>query len=196
MEILKKKKIGILIISRSNSKRLKNKASLKINNKSIIEILISRLLKMYDRSSLVLCSSKTNNNKFFYKKIAKKYNINLFFGSELNVLERIISCSKKFKFNHIVRVTGDNPLIDIEAILPMCKDHLKKNYDYTFNNSLPRGTRPEVFSIKALNKNYNQIIDLNSTEYLSFFFRRSDLYKVRKKILGKFLSIKIYFQHH
>jgi len=188
METLKKKKIGILIISRSNSKRLKNKALLKIKNKPIIEILISRLLKRYDRTNLVLCSSKTNNNKSFYKKIAKKYNINLFFGSELNVLDRIISCSRKFKFKHIVRITGDNPFTDVEAILPMCKAHLKKNFDYTFNTSLPRGTRPEIFSIKALTKNYNKVVDLNSTEYLTFFFRRSDLYKVKKKNFRKILK--------
>ncbi len=188
MKTLKKKKIGILIISRFNSRRLKNKASIKINNKSLIEILVIRLLKTHDRTNLVLCSSKTNNNKSFYKKIAKKYNINLFFGSELNVLDRIIRCSRKFKFKHIVRITGDNPLTDVEAILPMCKAHLKKNYDYTFNNSLPYGTRPEVFSLKALTKNYNKVVDLNSTEYLTYFFKRSDLYQVKKKNFRKILK--------
>ena len=70
---IKQKKIGILIISRTSSKRLKNKAKLKINNLSILEILVTRLLKLKSFSNLILCSSKTNNDKNFYKDISKKY---------------------------------------------------------------------------------------------------------------------------
>ena len=44
--MLENPNIGFLIISRLNSKRLKNKAKLKINNKSITEIIILRLLKI------------------------------------------------------------------------------------------------------------------------------------------------------
>ena len=37
--------------------------------------------------------------------------------------------------------------------------------------------QPEVFSFAALNKYKNKIIDKNSTEYLTYFFLRRDLYK-------------------
>ena len=92
-----------------------------------------------------------------------------------------------------MRVTGDNPLTDIDAILPMCIKHVKNKCDYTYNDSLPRGTRVEIFSLKSLKKNYTKIIDLNSTEYLSYFFRRKDLYKIQKKILKNILKIKIFY---
>ena len=68
---IKQKKIGILIISRTSSKRIKNKAKLKLNNLSILEILVTRLLKLKSFSNLILCSLKTNNDKNFYKDIQK-----------------------------------------------------------------------------------------------------------------------------
>ena len=177
---LKKNKIGIFILSRYNSKRLKNKARLKILNKNLIEILIERLIKKFNSKDITICSSNSNNNKNFYIKISKKYRIGFFFGSEKNVLKRILDCIKVKKLNHFVRVTGDNPLTDTNAIMKLAHSHLKNQNDYTYTQSLPIGMRPEIYSAKALKKNYKYIEDLNSTEYLTYFFLRKDLYKVGK----------------
>ena len=56
---LKINKIKILIIVRLNSKRLKSKAKLKINNLSLIEILILRLLKHFNSNQIIICTSKS-----------------------------------------------------------------------------------------------------------------------------------------
>ncbi len=188
MNYFNKHKIGILVISRFNSRRLKNKASLRINKTSLTEILIKKLLKVVVRTNLVICSSKTNNNKKFYRSLGNKYKIKVFFGPELNVLKRIILCLEKFNFKYFVRVTGDNPLTDENSIIPMCKTHLNYKCDYTYNESLPRGMRVEIFSLTALKKNYKKVVDLNSTEYLSYFFKRKDLYKIKKKNFKKYFK--------
>ena len=182
---LAKNKIGIFILSRYNSKRLKKKASLKILGKNLIEILVERLIKNFHRKNITICSSNFNNNKKFYHKIANKYNIGIFFGNEKNVLKRILDCIKLKKINHFVRVTGDNPLTDTESILKLAKEHIKNKNDYTYTESLPIGMRPEIYSIKALKKNYKYIEDLNSTEYLTYFFLRKDLYKIQNVSLKK-----------
>ena len=44
-------------------------------------------------------------------------------------------------YNHIVRVTGDSPLVSYQLINQMVKYHLKENSDFTFNDSLPLGLR-------------------------------------------------------
>ena len=98
MNYFNKHKIGVLVISRFNSRRLKNKASLRINKTSLTEILIKKLLKVVVRTNLVICSSKTNNNKKFYRSLGNKYKIKVFFGPELNVLKRIILCLEKFNW--------------------------------------------------------------------------------------------------
>ena len=42
----------------------------------------------------------------------------------------MINAAKKFKFNNVVRITG-NPLTDIDAIIKMSKSHVKKMRLYT-----------------------------------------------------------------
>ena len=61
----------------------------------------------------------------------------------------------------------------------MVLSHLKKQNDYTYTDSLPTGMRPEIFSLNALEKCYNSIISRNSTEYLTYFFLRKDIYKIQ-----------------
>ena len=55
-------KIGLLIICRLNSKRLNKKILKEINGKSILEILIIRLLNKFDKKQIVICSSVLSKN--------------------------------------------------------------------------------------------------------------------------------------
>lgn len=173
--MLKKNKYGYLIISRLNSKRLKNKAKLKIGNKSLIEIIILKLLKITSKKNIVICTSKNKDN--FYRKLSKKYKIKIYEGDEKDVLSRINDCLKIYNFDYIFRITGDNPLIDINVIKKIKKLSQEKNYDYLYCNSIPRGTRAELINKKAIFKLNKIILDRKSTEYLSYFLFRKDFFK-------------------
>ena len=128
-KISKKNKIGYLIITRLSSERLKEKAKLKINNKSIIEIIILRLLKITEKENIVVCTSKNKKNTF-YKKLVKKYKIKFFEGSDKNVLNRLLLCAQKNNFKYVFRLTGDNPLIDFDFIRTVQKLYHTDQKDY------------------------------------------------------------------
>lgn len=177
--------IGIFLISRLNSSRLPKKAKLKLKNDTMIEFLLKRMIMFFNKNQIVICTS-SSKGKEFYKNLSKKYKIKIFFGKNKNVLKRIIDCMKKFKFNHFARITGDNPLTDPHALKVLIKNHIKNKNDYTFTESIPWGLRSEVFSLKALNKCINNIIDKNSTEYLTYFFKRRDHFKIQKISLKKY----------
>ena len=195
---LKENKIGIFIITRYNSKRLRQKASIKISNQiNLTELLIERMRHYFNNFDITICTSKTNNNINFYKKIGTKYEVDVFFGPEKNMIKRVIDCMKKKNLKHFVRVTGDNPMTDPLAILNLAKNHIKNKNEYTYTESLPHGMKPEIFSLAGLKKNIKKIVHLNSTEYLTYFFHRPDLYKIQKINLIKkfknqnFLSITV-----
>ena len=149
MSFFSKKKIAILVISRTKSKRLKNKAKLKIKGINLIEIIVRRLMDKFDRKNIIICTSNFNNDKTFYKKISKKYNVGIFFGAENNVLKENYRLLRKNNFKHFVRLTGDNPLVDINAINTLSFKHIMNKSDYTFTDSLPMGMKPEIFFIKS-----------------------------------------------
>jgi spore coat polysaccharide biosynthesis protein SpsF len=182
-----KNKISILIIVRLKSKRLKEKAKKSIFKITLIEIIILRLLKVFDKKQIIICTTRFQNNNYF-RKIALKYKINLFLGSNKNVFKRIIDCQKKFKFNHFVRITGDNPLTDIDSLCKLSLHHIKNNNDYTSTKSISIGLRSEVIKIKALRKAYQLAIDPNSSEYMSYFFQNK-LFKY------EFLKFKKFIPH-
>ena len=161
------------------NKRLEKKILKTIDGKSLLEILIIRLLNKFDKKQIVICSSSLSKNDKF-KMISKKYGIKLFYGSDKDIFSRMISAAKKFKFNNIVRITGDNPLTDIDAIIKMTTSHIKKKCDYTYTTNLMIGTRPEIIKVSALKKCRSLSIDKFSSEYMTYFFLRKKQFKVNR----------------
>ncbi len=176
-----KNKFGALINVRLESNRFPYKAKKKIYNLTLIEILIRRLLAVEDRNNIVICTYKSISNNYF-KKIAKKYRVNIYFGSKNNLLLRMINCSKIYNFNYVYRITGDNPFIDFKNYLNLKNVILKKkNLEYVYSNIPCRGMRCELLSVKALKKIYKKSIIKNNIDYLSYYFFRDNFLK--KKIL-------------
>ena len=153
------KKLGIIIQARTNSSRFPNKVLSKINDYSIIEIIIKRLKKKFLSSNLYL-STTVNTCDIPLINIAKKNKINYFIGSEDNVLNRFADTANKFKLTDIVRITADCPLVDPRLLSLMLDKYFSGNYDYYSNNnppSFPDGLDLEIFKTKLLYINSNHI---------------------------------------
>ena len=138
--------------------------------KSLLEILILRLCKSFRKKEIIICSGEKNK---FLKKL-KKHKINVFYGSEKNIFKRIIRCCDKFKADHFVRITGDNPLTDIKTLKKMTKIYFKKKLDFIYTNGSFPGLRSEIMSISSLKKIYKLAEDPNSSEYLTYFLFKKE----------------------
>ena len=98
------------------SSRLPGKVLKKIGGKTtLLEHIFYRLTFLKHQAKVVLVTS-TNNRDDAIDAFCKEKNIECFRGGEDNVLERYYRCAKKYGFEHIVRLTGDNPFTDIEEI--------------------------------------------------------------------------------
>ena len=53
----------------------------------------------------------------------------------------------------------------------------------------------EIFSLSGMKRNYSQILDLKSTEYLTYYFKRPEMYKIENLKLKKLTKINIYNQY-
>ena len=102
--------------------------------------------------------------------ILQKNKVKCFRGSELNVLDRMLNAAKKFgKFDHLIRVTGDDVLIDYNYLDEAITHHLSINSDYTDHKLLPSGTETEVFSHNFLKRLNKAVKFKEDTEYLTTF---------------------------
>tara|TARA_Y100000816_G_C26100032_1_gene582792 strand:+ start:443 stop:2173 length:1731 start_codon:yes stop_codon:yes gene_type:complete len=162
-------KVCAFVSVRSDSKRLKNKWKLKICGKQSLYHLVSRLKKSTLLDDIVICTTNRKNDNQIYN-FAKKNKIRCFKGSELDVLDRMLQAAKKFgPFDHLVRVTGDDILIDNHYLDIAINHHLDTNSDYTDHKQLPSGTETEIFSYTFLKRLNKSIIFKNDTEYLTSF---------------------------
>ena len=121
------KKVGAIIVSRLKSKRLPNKALKLINQETLITHLIKRLKLAKNIDKIVLATTKNNEDLKICNQ-AKKNKINFFRGDEKNVLKRMYDAAKKFKCNIVIRVTGDDILIDPIQIIKICPVVLRLKY--------------------------------------------------------------------
>ena len=165
---LVKNYVVALIIVRSASKRLSNKSLRKICNYMAIEHLILRLKKSKKVQKIIICTTKRKEDKIF-KSISKKYNIDIFFGDNRDVLNRMIGAIKNKKCDLVLRVTGDDILIDPFYLDKNIDFHLKNNLEYSNNKKLPSGMEVEIFDKKLLFDIKNLSVDTKNTEYLSFY---------------------------
>ena len=121
-----KKKFGIFIAARSDSRRLPGKHFKIINEKlklSVIDYCIRRCKKSKIKN-IYLCTSKNKNDDIFQNIV--KNNIEVFRGSKNNVLKRLIDCAEKYKVTDIIRITADCPLVDKNIINNMLEVYKKK----------------------------------------------------------------------
>lgn len=127
------KRIIVLIQARTSSTRLPGKILFNFFNDLIIDriIKITKQIK-FKKKIFILTSSKYENK--ILEKIAKTKKIQIFFGSENNVLKRFKDCIIKNKFNknYILRITSDNYLIQPNILNNMIKIGLKKDCDYIY----------------------------------------------------------------
>ena len=125
--------MNILIVqARLNSNRLPSKVLLKIGNKTILEIINSRLKKIKLIDKIVYAIPKSKNNLKLFNFLKKK-KLKIFLGSEKNVLQRFLNVSKKYKAKNIVRITADCPFVDRNLIQKMMKFYLNNDFQYVSN---------------------------------------------------------------
>ncbi len=165
-----KNKVCVTIVARSKSKRLKNKASLKIGNSCVLEHLFKRAKMLKNVDKIIFCTTKDKSDDALVK-LAKKNNIQYFRGSTLNVLDRIMQPLKKIKPDIVVRITGDDILIDNEHFQLSLNYFLDKNFDYVDHKNLIGGTETEIFDFDTLKFIYENAKNLNDTEYLTNYIK-------------------------
>ena len=161
-----------LIIVRLSSQRLPNKALKDIDGQPAISHLIKRIKKSKLISKIILCTTQ-NKEDDQLEMIAKENDIEFFRGNEKDVLGRMLSAVQNKNADIIVRITGDDILIDPEYIDIGLTDHLKKNVEYTDLKELPSGTEVEIFNYKLLKDIYKCCINKNETEYLTYFITKN-----------------------
>jgi glutamate-1-semialdehyde 2,1-aminomutase len=192
--VLKKNKVLAIIQARHDSTRFPGKVLKKINNQSILEIIIKRLSKCHDISKIIVaCSDNKNDVKII--NLCKRLNIDYFAGSEHDVLERFYKASIKFKGSNILRITADCPLIDYVIVDKIINNFFSTNVDYASNinpPTFPDGFDAEIFTFAALKTAHKQAnLQIEREHIRPFMLNNKSFKKFNLKSIKNYSSIRL-----
>lgn len=180
--IRKKENVVAIIQARNGSNRLKGKIM-----KDLVHgvSLISMVVKRARETSLVrLVVVATTKNPEDDRLVQWCYEnkIEVFRGSEENVLDRYYKCAIKHNAEIIVRITADDPFKDPKVNDRAIKLLIDNNYDYVSNTispSYPEGLDIEVFTFAALKSAYeNSTLESEKEHVTPYIWKNKDLFKI------------------
>jgi N,N'-diacetyllegionaminate synthase len=165
-----KSKALAIVVARSSSSRLPGKASIDVVNEPSLVHLFKRLEISKNRGlidNIAFCTTNEKEDDTLVEML-KSFPITIFRGETENVLKRM-----SLAFNHhsdaeiILRITGDDILIDPDYLKKSIDYHNDNNLDYTDSKLLPSGTEVEVINASVLKTILKHAEDLEGTEYLT-----------------------------
>lgn len=148
--------IATIIQARMASTRLPGKVLMDINGKPMLLRVIERIKHSKLNQKIIIATSINKEDDEIYD-FARSEHIDVFRGSQSDVLHRYYEAAENFNVDVIVRVTADCPLIDPYVMDLVIQGFLDNNKTIVTNAGIdldkrtyPRGLDVEVFSFDAL----------------------------------------------
>lgn len=155
------------------STRLPGKVLRAIGGRPLLSHVLERLGSLRHRVQVVIATS-TEARDDDIASWCSAQEVACFRGSEGDVLDRYWRCTEQFGFEHVVRLTADNPFTDIDELDRLLAFHLSGGYDYSHSfGQMPLGVGAEVFSRDALARSHAQGLKPNHREHVNEFIEET-----------------------
>jgi len=148
-----------IVQARVSSSRLPGKVLRPLMGRAMILCELERLSRSVRIDQIVLATSEDASDDPLAETVhAGGYTV--FRGSLGDVLGRYYACAKEYGAAHVVRITGDCPLIDPAVVDEVVALHLSGGNDYTSNTlgeaTYPDGLDTEVMRFAALERAHRE----------------------------------------
>ena len=166
----------IFVQARMSSSRLPGKVAEDIYGKPMLLRQLERLRKANDKIDVVCVTSVDIRDDAIYE-ICTQADFLCFRGSLDNVLDRYISAATLNNVETIIRVGGDDPLVDAHQIEGLITQYEDKEADFLFTshrNGWPMGSAVELISVAALQDIARQTTDALYLEHIIPWFHHNE----------------------
>ena len=174
--------VAAVLQARMNSTRFPGKAIYPLVGVPLTEHIINRIKAVTDCDHIVLAIPDSPSETPLVE-MAQRLNIAIARGPEEDVLERFLIAADQVKAQHIVRICGDNPLIDRQLMRLLIRTHLKENADYTITpDPIPLGTGTEVVKVKALKNIAETTTEPKYREHVTTWFHDNPAALIQSRV--------------
>jgi spore coat polysaccharide biosynthesis protein SpsF len=164
--------VFVVVSARMASSRRPGKATALLLGRPLLSVLLDRMKTVRGASGVVLATSVNPENDVL-AALAADCGVPVFRGDEDDVLRRHVDCARELGMRHVVRVTGDNPLTDVETIDSLVALHLEQQADYTYvpGDALLMGILAEVVSTAALERSWERGEPRHRSELMTLYLK-------------------------
>lgn len=164
-------KVTAIIQARMTSTRLPGKVLLEVKGNPLLAYQVEQLRFARSIGELIVATT-VNNSDDPIAAFAESRGINVFRGSEDDVLDRYYQAAKDYKAEYIMRLTADCPLIQPDICDRITEYYFGNGCDYMRTGpNFAEGLDCEVFSFKALEKAWKTARLKSDREHVTLFFR-------------------------
>lgn len=163
----------VVIQARMNSSRLPGKVLLKVSQESsIIEVLLRRVKSL--GWPVIVATSTSSKDDILCDVINNEGGVEIYRGSEDDVFSRYLNIAKNWREFHIVRLTADNPLLDVDLLDYVAREVYKPGISSYFSlgrsRRMPSGLTFEIFSSHLLFEAANLLLTEKEREHVTPVF--------------------------
>ena len=174
--------VSAVLQARMNSTRFPGKALYPLAGIPLAEHTINRIKAVTDFDHIILTVPDSPAETPLVE-MAQRLNIAIARGPEEDVLERFLIAADQVGAQHIVRICGDNPLIDRQLMRLLIRAHLKENADYTITpDPIPLGTGTEVVKVKALKSIAGTTTEPKYREHVTTWFHDNPAALIQSRV--------------
>ena len=163
-----------IIAARMGSTRLPGKTLMLIAGKTTLQRVVERVRLAAEIRQVVVATS-TDRRDDAIADLCERLEVDLFRGSEADVLGRYLAAAEHYQADPIVRVTADCPLIDpgvLNALVSTYRDNAGAFVANNLEKSFPHGLDAECFSLDMLRQAAAQTGEDRDTEHVSQWMAR------------------------
>jgi spore coat polysaccharide biosynthesis protein SpsF len=184
------KRTVAIIQARMGSTRFPGKILKNIQGKPLLWHIANRLRTVIEIDEIVIATSRMGRDDQVYS-MAEQNGILCFRGSESDVLNRYFSAAIFSKADHVMRITGDCPVVDPGTIKKLIDQYFEGGYDFcgvacgagVANEEgicrYPDGLDAEIFSFKVLSEaNIEAQTNMHREHVTPFIWQNNERYKL------------------
>lgn len=155
------------------STRLPGKTLQPIAGKALLDHVLGRLYQLeYPVKTVVVTSKLPQDDAIAQHCLAG--GVEVFRGSESDVLDRYFQCARQHHFAHVIRLTADNPFTDIDELQRLIEQHLAQGNDYTHSfGTMPLGVGAEIITFAALERSAREGHAPNHREHVNEYIQEN-----------------------
>lgn len=140
--------VGILLVGRMSSSRLKHKLLLEVCGLPLIQHTAERLLRATKCKAVVMCTTTNISDDVLANRWAGT-SVRVFRGDPEDPFRRMLACAEKFGFSHFIYAGADDVLLDPDLCDMLALRVASTRPDMTLVKGIVCGFTPYLFSTIA-----------------------------------------------